>query len=131
MSNECIPFYGDARGVTVVAGAGGVSGKRFVTTTGSLAAGLGTNGGVPTGVLPAAGAAVMGVGFQDAAAGISVGVYTHGIVPVTCSAALTAGTQVATDATGQAVPWTTGDVVAGTCLATAASGSDAQIELAQ
>lgn len=130
MSNECIPYEAGFQQGTVVAGTGGIGGKRFVTTTGALAVGLGSDGGVPTGVIPGtAGVAVLGVGSQDSAAGLAVGVFTHGKVPVTTSATLTAGTQVMTDASGYAIPWTTGNQVAGFCVGSAASGADAEIRL--
>jgi predicted RecA/RadA family phage recombinase len=131
MANECIPFWDPADHITVVAGAGGVTGKRFVTATGPLAVGLGTAGGVPSAVLPAANAAILGVAAQDAAAGNAVMVYCEGIVPVVAGAALTGGTPVMTDATGAAIPWVAvvGNTKAGYCLADTANGADAPIKL--
>jgi hypothetical protein len=130
MSNECIPYYADAHMITVVAGTGGIGGKRFVTTSGPLAVGLGTDGGVPGGVIPAtAGVSVLGVGAQDGSAGLANGVFTAGTVPVTTSAAVTGGTKVMTDANGYAVPWTTGNQVAGTCIGDTTSGADAPIKI--
>lgn len=132
MANECIPYYAGARMETFLAGTGGLGGKRFVTTSGALAVGLGTDGGVPTGIIPAtAGVSVAGVAAQDTTATLSGGVWVHGTVPVTTSAAITGGTKVMTDASGYAVPWTTGNQVAGTCIGDTASGADAPIELAQ
>lgn len=130
MANECIPYYADAHQITFVAGTGGVGGKRFVTNSGPLAQGLGTAGGVATGVIAGAGASVAGVGAQDAAAGLAVGVFTAGTVPVTVGAtAVVGGTKVMSDANGNAVPWTTGNQVAGTCLGDTASGADAPIKI--
>jgi hypothetical protein len=132
MANECIPYYAGAKQQTFLAGTGGLGGKRFVTTSGPLSIGLGIDGGQPTGVIPGtAGESVVGVGAQDNAAGVAGGVWVHGTVPVTTSAAVTGGTKVMTDASGYAVPWTTGNQVAGTCIGDTASGSDAPIELAQ
>ena len=131
MANECIPYYADAHMITVVAGTGGVGGKRFVTNTGPLAQGLGTAGGVATGIIQTtAGGSVLGVGAQDSAAGLGVGVWTAGTVPVTVGAtAVVAGTKVMSDASGNAVPWTTGNQVAGTCMGDTASGADAPIKI--
>jgi hypothetical protein len=130
MANECIPYFAGAIEETVVAGTGGIGGKRFVTNAGPLAVGLGIDGGVPGGIIPAtAGVSVMGVGAQDGAAGLADGVWVHGTVPVTTSAAVTGGTKVMTDAAGFAVPWTTGNQVAGTCIGDTASGADAPIQL--
>lgn len=129
MANECVPYFAGAKQITFLAGTGGIGGKRFVAGTGALAVGLGTDGGVPTGVIAGAGVDVAGVGAQDAAVGVSGGVFVHGIVPVIAGAALTAG-PVMSNASGQAIPWTTGSQIAGNCLASAASGADAMIELA-
>jgi predicted RecA/RadA family phage recombinase len=129
MANECIPYYAGAEMITVVAGTGGVNGKRFVTASGPLAVGSGIDGGVPTGIIPGAGAEVAGVASQDSAAGLAVGVFNKGVVPVTTSAALTAGTRVMTDASGFAAVWSGTNAVAGMCMADTASGSDAPIRL--
>lgn len=135
MANECIPYYAGAEQITVVAGAAGVNGKRFVTTTGPLALGMGIDGGTPTGnVAATAGETVLGVGAQDGAIGLAIGVFIDGIVPVTTSAALTAGTVVMTDASGFATPWLLATApavneIAGVCLGDTASGSDAPIKI--
>lgn len=129
MANECVPLVHDAVQFTVVAGTGGVGGKRFVTNSGALAVGLGADGGVPGGVIAGAGVAVMGVGAQDAAAGLAVGVFTRGTVPVIAGGTLTAGTNVMSNSTGQAVPWTSTNQVAGYCMGDTASGADAPIVL--
>jgi hypothetical protein len=129
MSNECIPLYPSDQ-ISALAGTGGVGGKRFVTDVGPLGIGLGTDGGVPVGIIPAtAGISTLGVGAQDSVAGLAVGVFVRGEVPVTTSAALTAGTKVMTDAAGYAIAWTTGNQVSGTCMADTASGSDAPIRI--
>jgi hypothetical protein len=131
MANECIPYYAGAKQITVVAGTGGVGGKKFVTTSGPLAVGLGTDGGVPGGVIPGTiGLSTLGVGAQDSAAGLAVGVFHHGVVPVTTSATVAGGQKVMTDASGFAIAWTTGNHEAGTCLGDTASGADAPIQLA-
>jgi hypothetical protein len=131
MANECIPYYADAHQVTFVAGTGGIGGKRFVTNLGPMAQGLGTAGGVATGVIQTtAGGSIVGVGSQDMAAGLAVGVFTAGTVPVTVGAtAVVGGTPVMSDTNGNAVPWTTGNQVAGTCLGDTAVGADAPIKI--
>lgn len=130
MANECVPYYAGAEQVTVVAGTSGISGKCFVVTTGALAAGLGTDGGVPTGnVAATSGVPVMGVGAYDSASGLSGGVWIDGTVPVIAGGALTGGEAVMTDASGHAVPWTTGNTIAGYAMASAASAADAMIKI--
>jgi predicted RecA/RadA family phage recombinase len=130
VSNECIPYYAGAKQITVVAGTGGIDGKRFVATSGGLAAGLGTDGGVPTGATVAtSGVPVLGVGAQDTAAGLAGGVWVEGEVPVIAGAALTGGTAVMPDASGHAIAWTTGNTIAGYCMADTASGADAPIKI--
>lgn len=131
MANECIPFYDPADHITVVAGSGGVTGKKFVTTVGPLAVGLGSAGGIATGVLPTLGQMCIGVASQDAAVGNAVMVYHDGMVPVTCAANLTGGTPVMADATGAAIPWDTviGHRITGFCMADTSSGADAPIML--
>jgi predicted RecA/RadA family phage recombinase len=130
MSNECIPYFADFTMDTFVCGTGGLGGKRFVTNQGALTIGLGNDGGVPGAIIPAtAGISVSGVASQDMAAGSACGVFIRGTVPVTCSANLTAGTKVMTDATGYATPLTGTNNAAGTCLADTASGADAMIRI--
>lgn len=132
MANECIPFFDPSDHVTVIAGSGGVTGKRFVTTVGPLAVGLGSAGGIATGVLPTLGQMCIGVASQDAAAGNAVMVYTGDqIVPVTAGAALTGGTPVMADATGAAIVWdgVIGHRITGFCVADTSSGADAPIKL--
>lgn len=129
MANECIPEWPSTM-ITAVAGTGGVTGKKFVANSGALAVGLGTDGGVATVIIPAAsGNPVSGVAAQDTAATFAVGIFVRGTVPVTAGATLTAGTQVMSDATGAAIPWTTGHAVAGVCMGDTASAADAQILL--
>lgn len=131
MANECVPYWDPADHITCVAGSGGVTGKKFVKPTGPLAVGLGTAGGVPAVVLPAAGGPAIGVAAQDAAAGATVMIYTEGIVPVTAGGTLTGGTFVQADATGAAVVWdgTLASAKLGVCVADAASAADAPILL--
>lgn len=132
MANEAIPYYAGAKQMTVLAGTGGIGGGLFVAPTGPLAVGLGIDGGVPTGIIPGtSGIATLGVGAQDTAAGLSGGVFNHGIVPVTAGATMTAASteRVMTNASGQAIAWTTGNHVAGVLLADVTSGGAAMIQL--
>lgn len=131
MANEVVPYFADALQITAVAGTGGVTGQCFVQNSGPLAVGLGIDGGVPGIILPAAnGNATMGVAAQSSAAGLAVGVFTRGTVPVLAGATLTGGTNVMTNTAGAAIPWTTGNQVAGYCLGDTASGSLAPIQIA-
>jgi hypothetical protein len=131
MANECIPYFHDYLMDTMVCGTGGLGGKRFVTNAGALAIGLGTDGGVPGAIIPGtAGVSTVGVAAQDTAAGLACGVYIRGTVPVIVGAtAVVGGTKVMTDGTGNAIPWTTGNQVAGTAVADTATGLDAMIKI--
>ena len=131
MANECVPYWDPSGEVTVVPTVGGCVGRRFVATVGPLNALFGTDGGMITGVIPAAGQPILGVASQDSPAGVSVTVYTHGLVPVTAGGNLTASTFVQTDATGAAIPWdgTVGSAKAGLCVADTLSGFSAPILL--
>lgn len=133
MSNDAQPFYEPATALTAQVGAS-VTGKRFVAVSADRQAGPALNtsstGGniviAPCGV----GAKALGVAARDQATGGKVKVYVQNVViPVTCgAAALTAGVEVQSDATGQAVVFSTG-IKLGLCLANAAVGADAQILL--
>jgi hypothetical protein len=134
--NESIP-YRDAGGAVTGKATAAITGKRFVKISGNRTGGGG--GGLGTDLAnvyqlsncTVAGEYTLGVSKYDAANGSLVGVHTtpgmH--VPVTAGATLTAGTAVMTDATGQAIPWTTGNIVAGYCMNGAASTADAEIKL--
>ena len=79
-----------------------VTGKRFVTVSGPKVDGLTQ---VSRSV---AGERAYGVAARDAAIGANVMVFTEGDVPVTSGAALTAGQEVQSDATGRAIPLAAG-----------------------
>lgn len=122
--NPATPFHDEGNSFTCQTTAA-VTGKRFVSVSGS-----GVFDDPPLVAHSGAGVKVLGVSGYDAASGALVTVYSSpGIVmPVTAGAALTAGQEVQSDATGQAVALTTGKA-AGVVLKDAASGSDAKIKL--
>jgi hypothetical protein len=72
-----------------------------------------------------------GVAKYDVSSGATGGM--HGqpgmIVPVTAGAAITAGQQIQSDATGQAIPLASGPI-AGLAMSGCASGADCQVKLA-
>lgn len=133
MTNDVIPYYEPATALTAQVGTS-VIGKRFVAISADRQAGpalntSSTGGNVVVGPC-GAGLKAFGVAGRDQAAGGKVKVYVQNcVVPVTCGAApLTAGVEVQSDATGQAVVFSAG-VRKGLCLAAAAVGADAQILL--
>lgn len=131
MANELVPYFAPGDTLPAIAGSGGVTGKRFVAPTGALSVGLGTDGGFPT-VLPCgANAKPLGVAGFDAGTGAPVTVYTDGVVPVKAGANLTAGQEVMSDGTGQAIVWdgVVGHRPHGVCVGDTSSGSDAPIAL--
>jgi hypothetical protein len=124
--NALIPYFepGDRISATATAN---VIGKTFLAISGNLAAD--NTFSVAT---CAADAMPIGVAGYNAASGQWVGVVREGIVPVTCGAvALTAGTEVMSDAAGNATAWDTviAHRPAGMCLNAAAVGADAMIAL--
>ena len=145
-ANEAIPFYEPGGRLTAHA-AVAITGKRFVslvspgrqfvpppTGTAQLSRSAGLSGeasgnNYKAGV-PAAAAWCWGVASHDAAAGSKVTILCDPgmVVPVTAGAALTAGTEVQTDATGSAIPLAAG-VPLGRVMADCPIGLDAEIKL--
>ncbi len=77
------------------------------------------------------GEAAIGVAQNDQAINLTVGVYKRGsgrVLPITCSANITAGQEVQTDATGQAIPLAAGKAL-GYALDSAVAGADAEIAI--
>jgi hypothetical protein len=143
-ANECIPLKTPALSITARCGAA-VTGKRFVKVIGNrTGGGISVAGGDPRSVLSTdvenvyvvgpctvSGEAAVGVAKYDQAINLEVGVYKFGsghILPVKAGANLTAGQQVQTDATGQAIPLA-GGVALGYAMDVATSGLDAEIAL--
>lgn len=120
--NECIERYPSGRQVTCRA-TSAVTGKRFVKVSGNRTDNL-------ISVAPCtAGAKAFAVAVKDAASGENVGTFGVGfIVPVTCGATVTAGTQVECDSSGRAIPLASG-IACGYATTGASSGADADIRL--
>lgn len=146
-ANECIPFRVPGLTITVKAGSA-ITGKRFVkitaVRTGGGAGGLSTDvQNVPVaGPCSVAGEAALGVAKYDIASGGLGGVYKLAsgvIVPIKAGANITAGQEVQTDASGQAIPYAPPTTTTATPLPTvrvlgyaidsASSGADAEIAL--
>src|SRR3954453_3495972 len=134
MANDCIPFKEPGSAVTGKATAA-VVGKRFLAISGNRTGG--GAGGLSTDLAnvyqvahAAAGARAIGVSRVDAANGSLVGIHTQPgiIVPVTAGATLTAGQEVQSDATGQAIPFAAG-IQLGVAMTGASAGADAEIKL--
>lgn len=135
MANECTPYKEEGSAVTAKVTAN-VTGKTFVkisgNRTGGGAGGLSTDLANVYQVAPAgAGERAIGVARQDAANGSLVGVYTRPgiIVPVTAGASITAGQEVQSNGTGQAIPLAAGKSL-GVAMTGASGGADAEIKLA-
>ena len=98
-NNICTPKFEDKSDVTCRASAD-VIGKRFVKLTANA-----TDGNPKVGPCTA-GARAFGVAGYDAPSGSTLPVKRQGIVPVKAGANLSAGTEVTSDSTGQAVAYT-------------------------
>jgi hypothetical protein len=121
---ESIPYFDNGDSITGWASAA-IEGGRFLMITGATTNGLATVAH-NDGTKPA-----IGVSAHSADIGFPVGIHRAKeiLAPVTCSAALTAGTAIKSDATGQAAPGTVGtDLIQGTAFDDAASGSMAPID---
>lgn len=110
--NESIAFYDSGEDVTAFCEAA-VTGRRFVAVSdpkkvASQALSSGVDGGNIVVSPCGAGAKAFGVATYDAAINALVPVMRgHKIVQVDSGAALTAGDQVMSDATGRAITWVT------------------------
>lgn len=125
MANDCIPLF-DPGATPTGSPSAAVTGKRFVKITGAMQSGLMRIGPA------AAGDRAIGVAARDAAIGEPVAVYGNPgqIVPVKVGAgALTAGQDVQSDGTGQAIVLGAG-VRLGTIVDDAAAGADGFVKLA-
>jgi len=141
MANDLIPYKRPGEDVTGYAVAA-ITGKRCVQIAAAKPAtekaeGLGTTGGggtyrvaLPSGAGANGGAAKMifGVAKYDAAINKLVGVVRGGIVPITASAAITAGVTLQVAADGTVVPFSTG-VPIGTACDDCANGADCEVAL--
>jgi len=145
MANDLIPYKRPGEDVTGYCVAA-VTGKRAVQIAAAKPAGekaegvaltvAATGGGgtyrvaLPSGAGANGGAAKMifGVAKYDAAINKLVGVARGGIVPITASAAITAGQTLQVAADGTVVPFSTG-VVIGTACDDCANGADCEVAL--
>ena len=126
MANESIPLqeFGPITARTTAA----VTGKRFVDISGAA--------NVSDGTLPAVAHATaagksFGVAARDAASGTNVQIESRPgtILPVTCSAAVTAGAEIEVATGGKAVTKSTGLAVAVAITTTSAADTDLFVKL--
>lgn len=141
LANECIPFYRPGADITAVVSAT-VIGKRCVKISGNRQAFPGAAGSsattVGTGNVTVAhadaGGRIFGVAKWDATTtdvnNGQVGVIRGpgNVVPITCSANITAFAEVEVTTNGQVAPKASG-VAIGFAITAATSGTDAQISL--
>lgn len=110
-ANECIAYMDDGNDPTVQA-AGAVVGRRFLRVSaakqiGSQALSTDTLGGNIIVATCGAGQRAIGVaGYDQVSGGKLPMLRGHKIVPVEAGAAMAAGDQVMSDATGRAITWT-------------------------
>jgi hypothetical protein len=141
MANDCIPYFEPGQWPSGKCSAA-VTGKRFLQITGNRYGGPGLadpptdqsnlySVGMPgASGAQGAGKRVIGVAAWDAASGDVVDIIRAGIVPVNSGAAIPAGSEVMTDANGNAVVWTSTNIVVGVCMnATTGANQDAEIAL--
>jgi hypothetical protein len=129
MANDAIPTLRPGADFTAQVTAA-VTGKRFVKISADRSSGPGlaaTAEGSNYKVAPCgAGQAAIGVAkYDQATVGGKVGVIREGVVPVTAGGTITAGAYVMSDATGQAVAWTSAASEANAKLGVAMSGATA------
>lgn len=125
MANECIPLFTPGATVTARATAA-VTGKRFVGVTGATDVTNGTLIGVAHAT---AATKCFGVAGYDAASGARLSVETDGIVPVSCAAAITAGTEVEVGTAGKAAAKASGIAVGVAVSTTNAADTDLFVQL--
>jgi hypothetical protein len=138
VANDMVPTKRPGEDITGQATAA-VTGKRFVRISGARAFRFNVLATTADGnnykVAPAtAGGAAVGVAkYDQPTVGGKVGVARGGFVIVTAGAAITAGQFIMSDATGQAVPWTSAASEAnaklGYAVDDAANGADAEIAI--
>lgn len=133
MANECIPLYRPGSDITAQAG-GAITGKTFVKVSAGLNPGnpvSGTSSVLMTIITNTAGAKSVGVAAYDAAVGTRVPLINgpgH-VVPVTSGAAVAAGAEVESDASGQAITLAAGKPLGMALSATTGAGQDLFVRL--
>lgn len=106
-NNECIPYFEPAHRVTARCTAA-VRGKRFVAVSGDITGGPGGTENVRV-AEAGAGVKAFGVACYDGVLNEEIPTLNDGaIAPVTSGAAITAGQEVESDATGRAIPLAAG-----------------------
>jgi hypothetical protein len=137
MANDSIPYYTPAFDLPCQVTAA-VTGKRFVAisaarVSGPLLAATADGGNYRVAQCGAGGRAVGVSKYDQGTVGGKLGIHRIGVVPVTAGAAITAGQDIMSDATGQAVPWTSAASEAnkrlGTAMNDAANGADCEVSL--
>jgi len=135
MANDLVRVMEPGKDITGQATAA-ITGKRFLKISGARNHKFNVLGTTPAdnnykvAHASVAGARVVGVSKYDQPnIGGKVGVARGGIMGVTCAAAITAGTEVMSDATGQAVAFTgaAGTFAAGLAMDDAQTGTDVEI----
>lgn len=127
MANECIPLFRPGGDLTVVAGAGGLTGKTFANISVALDP---TTGALATAVTATAAALTSGVVSRDAAVGAEVAlIRTPGaIVPITAGGTIALGAEVEVGASGRAVTIAAGRA-RGRAVTAGANNADVYVEL--
>ena len=108
-NNECIPVFEPADRVTGrITPVGGVRGKRFVTPSADITGGLYGTENVRIAEC-GAGVKALGVAAYDGVQNEEIPLITdHSWVPMPAGAAITAGQEVQSDATGRPIPLAAG-----------------------
>ena len=133
MANECIPLYRPGSDITAVAG-GAITGKTFVKVSAGLNPGnpvTGTSSTLVTVVTNTAAGKAFGVATYDAASGARLPIICgpgH-VVPVTSGAAVTAGAEVESDASGRAITLADGKPLGMALSASTGAGQDLLVRL--
>ncbi|HOW00562.1 MAG TPA: DUF2190 family protein [Rhodoglobus sp.] len=133
MANECIPLYRPGSDITAVAG-GAITGKTFVKVSAGLNPGnpvTGTSSTLVTVVTNTAAGKAFGVATYDAASGARLPIICGpgNVVPVTSGAAVTAGAEVESDASGRAITLAAGKPLGMALSASTGAGQDLFVRL--
>src|SRR5262252_10604081 len=137
MANDLVRVMEEADNLTGQATAA-ITGKRFLRISGARAHKFNVLGTTPSDnsykVAPCNAVGMKAIGaakYDQANIGGKVGIARGGICPVLAGAAITAGVEIMTDATGQAIPFVSaaGQYAIGLAMDDAASGTDAEVLL--
>ena len=133
MANECIPLYRPGADITAVAG-GAITGKTFVKVSAGLNPGnavTGTSATLVTVVTNTAAGKAFGVATYDAASGARLPIICGPgrVVPVTSGAAVAAGAEVESDASGRAITLAAGKPLGMALSASTGAGQDLFVRL--